>query len=455
MSDNVTAHLVLRDKSKFDEVTAIAVARGLRIVSIKPAESIIVSGRRQIIESLLSSPLSARTRRIGVGSATYFTDELETAARSQLTDPKIATLVSALVLPVRPQYYFVSAYPPRVPYRHLHVPQDLISILGVDYLHARGLTGRGVRVAMIDTGFYKNHPYYNTAFIHGGQRLNITTHGVLGTPASDPNSDEFGHGTTIASNVLAIAPECDFHHIKDDGDPLAAFTIARNLGAQVITCSWGWDEDFVRDAFADRDSDAEVYLRLLERTIQSTVGDGVIVIFASGNGPMPGSWPSALPEVICVGGALIEEDGDIVASDYATSFISQIYAGRRCPDVCGLVGPSPYGLLIMMPTQPQNRFDDNFSALDGTRQGDGWIVASGTSSAAPQVAGFAALLLQSQGPMAPQAIKAALQDMAVGVQRGRSANGHVATSDRPNLATGYGLVTLRPPNRVNNLGASP
>jgi subtilisin family serine protease len=303
---------------------------------------------------------------------------------------------------------------------------------------------------MIDTGFYRAHPYYNTPLIHGGRRLNITTHGVLGLPHSDPDRDEYGHGTGIASNVLAVAPGCDFHHIKDDFDPLTAFDIARTVGAQVITCSWGWSEsDVQRELTQNPNGNDARYFRLLEQAIRDAVNAGVVVLFASGNGPLPGSWPSAMPEVVSVGGALIEANGNLRASNYATSFISQVYLNRRCPDVCGLVGPGPYGLLIMMPTQPNNELDGEFSAVDGTQVGDGWLVASGTSSATPQVAGMVALLFQARGAMTPAQVRTALEGMAVGVTQGASASGHLATAQRPNLATGYGLVTLRRPNRAS------
>ncbi len=449
MAETISVHLVLRDTAQFDRVKDQCQRLNLKVISQRPGRSMAVAGDLDVIQQIVSQTIGTTQRRMAVGCSSLVSTDYTVPEATRITERGFEPLVSELTFPVRPHYWQVSAFPPRVPYYHLHVPQDIVRLLGVQALHAAGLTGQGVRVAMIDTGFFRAHPYYNTSFIHSGRRLNITTHGVHGLPASDPDRDEYGHGTGIASNVLAVAPACEFHHIKDDGDPLAAFDIARAIGAQVITCSWGWSEGYVQQEWTQNPNGNDArYLRLLEQAIRDAVNDGLVVLFASGNDPLPGSWPSGLPEVISVGGALIEANGNLRASSYATSFISQVYPNRRCPDVCGLVGPGPYGLLIMMPTQPNNQLDGEFSAVDGTLLGDGWLVASGTSSATPQVAGMVALLLQGNGAMTPAQVRAALQDMAVGVNQGTTASGHLATAQRPNLATGYGLVTLRRPNRA-------
>jgi subtilisin family serine protease len=450
MAEIISVHLILGDPAQFSRVTAQCTALNLKVLSQRPSRSVAVAGDRDMVQRLLGQSLIPSQHRMTVGRSSLMAMGYTVAEATSISEVTLQPLVRELTFPVRPHYWQGSAFPPRVSYYHLHVPQDIARLLGVQDAHAAGITGQGVRVAMIDTGFYRHHPYYNTPIIHSGRLLHITTHGVLGLPDSDPNRDEYGHGTGIASNVLAVAPGCDFHHIKDDGDPVAAFELARTLNPQVITCSWGWSEGDVQQAFTQEpNGNFARYLRLLEQAIRDAVNDGVVVLFASGNGPLPGSWPSAMPEVISVGGALITANGTLMASDYATSFLSQVYPNRRCPDVCGLVGPASYGLLIMMPTEPNNQLDGEFSAVDGTQVGDGWLVASGTSSATPQVAGMVALLLQAQGPMTPAQVRATLQEMAVGVSQGVSASGHLATPQRPNLATGHGLVTLRRPNRVS------
>lgn len=446
MAEIVSAHLLLSDPGEYARVESRCEALHLTARLNPGTDSVAVRGDLEAVQQLVNSPVVPTQRKTVVGRASTMAAQYAVSAEAEIADRTLRRAVTGIVFPVRPHYYAVSAFPPRVPYYHLHVPQDIARLLCAQAGHAAGLTGKKIKVAMIDTGFYRQHPYYSTPLLHGGRKLDITTHGVLGLPQSDPNKDEYGHGTGIASNVLSVAPECEFHHIKDDGDPVAAFGIARSVGAQVITNSWGWPEDYVQQQFTQNGPDAP-YLRLLETAVRDAVNAGIAVLFASGNGPLPGSWPSGMPEVVSVGGALIDVNGDLSASSYATSFISQVYPNRRCPDVCGLVGPAPNGLLIMMPTQPNNTLDGEFSAVDGTLQGDGWLVASGTSSATPQVAGIVALLLQIKSSVTPANVKAALQDMAVGVNQGASASGHAATVQRPNLATGYGLVTLRRPNR--------
>ena len=47
--------------------------------------------------------------------------------------------------------------------------------------------------------------------------------------------------------------------------------------------------------------------------------------------------------MISVGGVAIDQAGALRASDYASGFDSEIYPGRRVPDVSGLVGLAAAG----------------------------------------------------------------------------------------------------------------
>jgi subtilisin family serine protease len=141
---------------------------------------------------------------------------------------------------------------------------------------------------------------------------------------------------------------------------------------------------------------------------------------------------------------MIGDDFQLEASNYASSFDSQIYPGRHVPDVCGLVGMQPRGIYIMLPVEPNDSIDSglaggNFPNRDETAPDDGWAVISGTSAASPQIAGVCALLKQVQPGLSPALVKAILRASARDVTAGQSNNGQPAGEGHDG-ATGAGLV---------------
>src|SRR5699024_6590399 len=78
---------------------------------------------------------------------------------------------------------------------------------------------------------------------------------------------------------------------------------------------------------------------------------------------------------------------------------------------------------------------------DETAPDDGWAAFSGTSAAAPQVAGVCALLLQACPQLTPGQVRQVLMDTARDVTQGTNhpTFGHPATPG-PDTATGHGLV---------------
>ena len=128
----------------------------------------------------------------------------------------------------------------------------------------------------------------------------------------------------------------------------------------------------------------------LANAIAAAVSSGIIVIFSAGNGHW--GFPGQHPDVISAGGVDIRPDGSLRASDYASGFASNIYSGRRVPDVSGLVGMRPKAMNILLPLQPGDSIDvgnsggSHPSTGDETASDDGWAAFSGTSAAAPQLA---------------------------------------------------------------------
>jgi subtilisin family serine protease len=185
-------------------------------------------------------------------------------------------------------------------------------------------------------------------------------------------------------------------------------------------------------------------LKALEAEINATIAAGVVVVAAAGNGVR--AFPAQMPDVIAAGGAYFDDSQALRASDYSAAFRSEAYSGRDVPDLCGLVGPAPHADYIMLPVPPLSLQDQAQSAHDSTTAADGWAVMSGTSAAAPQIAGVCALLLQRNPNLKPAALKALLERTARDVRLGRASprtdpNGiGLQASVARDSATGAGLV---------------
>lgn len=360
----------------------------------------------------------------------------ETTYLSHLPDVPF-TLPSALqnlvdrAYPQLPPIFFESPLPPRVDYHHLRVPADVGMILRAPQVHQADVTGRGVLVAMPDTGFYR-HPFYAW---HG-----YNYQRTLAPDATKIEEDAVGHGTAEAANIFATARDVDFVGIKMGGNATLAFKTASDLHPAIMTNSWGYHLPGL--------TSLPNFLKALEAAVIEAVRvRGITVCFSAGNGHV--AFPAMMPEALAIGGVhakegLLADDFDLEASDYASSFDSLIYPGRHVPDVCGLVGMQPRGIYIMLPVEPGDSIDTglgggSFPNGDETAADDGWAVISGTSAASPQVAGVCALLKQAQPGLSPALVKSILKASARDVKVGSSNNGQPA-GDGHDGATGAGLV---------------
>lgn len=330
-----------------------------------------------------------------------------------------------LVFPQPIALHGVSANPPDLKYHHLRIPGDIVSGMNAGPVHDQGILGRGVRAAMIDSGFEWDHPYFATR----GYDLDATK-------MAGANRDRSGHGTGESANFLAVAPEAKLFGLPV-ADPVAAIQAARDdLTVDLISNSWG----------PQRDTDGpgsfwDPYWELLEAEIALCVQGGIAVLFSAGNGSQ--SFTASMPETISVGGVYLDEAGNLRASDYASSFESTRYPGSHVPEICGLVGMQPNAIYITLPVPPGSDIDRQFGGTpyplnDETATDDGWAVFSGTSAACPMVAGVVALI-QSKFPDAGlNSIRNRLY-AARDVTEGRTYHGDAAGPGY-DKATGFGLV---------------
>jgi hypothetical protein len=262
-------------------------------------------------------------------------------------------------------------------------------------------TGHGVTVAVIDTGFahhsfFTKHPYKITR--------------EAAPDADSPEIDLLEHGTPVLANFLACAPGATVHAIKFN-DIAIAIGFAANLpDVKVISItSFHAPPKFDSSEFGERFQIA-----------QAVALKGITVVVAAGD-HCGESFPATLPEVIAVGGVSVDSNSKLTAWNQSPSFRSAF--GRVAPDLCGVASH------IHMPipqTEPGKK--NPWECTDG-----------GTSTAAPQVAAIATLLIQKQPSLTPAGVRTVLASQGTDVKKGKSFTGDCA-DDGPDLATGGGLV---------------
>ncbi len=277
--------------------------------------------------------------------------------------------------PGSPRSALPSATPPAVPYFHLAAPADIARHLNATPAHLQGITGKGVRVVMIDSGFAHGHPW----FAANGYSSSI----ILAPGAADRRADGNGHGTGESANIFSIAPGATFIGVKldNEADPASGASVLEGLqealkhDPHVISVSLGYD---LRGPGNTPLPNLPNSLVALEAEIQAAVKRGIVIVFSAGNGHY--SFPGQMPDIISAGGVFVDKAGAMRASDYASAFMSRIYSGRSVPDVCGLVGLLPHANYLALPIPPGCEIDRDGAAFDGTEAADGWGVFSGTSA---------------------------------------------------------------------------
>ncbi|KAI6358283.1 hypothetical protein MCOR25_007382 [Pyricularia grisea] len=192
---------------------------------------------------------------------------------------------------------------------------------GVDKLHARGIKGKGVKIAVVDTGVDYTHPALGGAFgagnkVVGGYDLIGDTDWpyVAKQPDADP-MDHKGHGTHVAGIIAGkdelitgVAPEATLLAYKvfgqnsgtDEDTLIEAFLRAYEDGADVITSSIGGMNGWSNNAWA------LVASRLVDR--------GIVVTISAGNDGQAGPYgaSSGATGVNVVSVASVQ--GDVIAS---------------------------------------------------------------------------------------------------------------------------------------------
>lgn len=285
-----------------------------------------------------------------------------------------------------------------------------------DYLHDIGWKGEGKLIAVLDEGFQ----YVNTApafdsMMTGGRLIDQYNF-------TKANSDVFtsgAHGTTALSTMAAnlpgiyvgSAPYADYalynteiagsEQMLELDNIVAASERADSVGADIITVSVGYDQFTHPTSYSLTYTDIDGKTTIAARGVNMAVSKGIFYVVTAGNeggGPWnyiltPGDADSA-----CTVGSVGLNRVPANNSSYGPNS-----AGHVKPNVC-------------MPGAPA-------AVIRNTTTPD---FTSGTSFATPQLAGWAACLMQASGNFTPYQIRTAIEKSA-------------HTYDNPGTQLGYGV----------------
>ncbi|WP_327365487.1 S8 family peptidase [Streptomyces sp. NBC_01217] len=262
---------------------------------------------------------------------------------------------------------------------------DSTAQIGAPQVWASGNTGKGVDVAVLDTGVDTTHPDL-------AERITATEDFVPGESVEDGN----GHGTHVASTIAGtgaasdgkergVAPMADLHIgkvLSDDGSGQDSWVLAgmewaaREQHAEIISMSLGG---------GPTDGTDPLSMAVNELSAET----GALFTIAAGNagpGPYSVSAPGAADAALTVGAV----DGSDALADFSSR-------GPRAGD--GGIKPDL--------TAPG--VDILAARSQHAPEGEGWYqTMSGTSMATPHVAGAAALLAAQHPDWTGRQLKDAL-----------------------------------------------
>lgn len=276
---------------------------------------------------------------------------------------------------------------------------DVSRAIGADRLRARGITGVGIDVAVIDTGVAPVRGLDGPDAVVNGPDLSLDFQ--AGAPVG---VDAYGHGTHLAGIVAnrqdGIAPGARIVNLKvgaadgavDVSQVIAAIDWvvqhrrADGLNIRVLELSYGTD------------STQPAAIDPLSHAVESAWRAGIVVVVSAGNSGRALDMPADNPSVIAVGATDVGNPASAL-DDRVADFSARATSTDRRPD---LLAP---GVSIRSLRVPGSAVDtDHPSAATG----EGWVRGSGTSQAAAVVAGGVALLLQARPELTPDQVKALL-----------------------------------------------
>ncbi len=299
---------------------------------------------------------------------------------------------------------------------HITAQMNRVSdIIEARWAHERGYLGKGIGVAIVDTGICLHKD-----FVEGRNRVIAFKDFLNGR--QEPYDDN-GHGTHVAGIIggngysskgkyTGVAPECHFIVVKvldQRGDGNISDVLA---GLQwIIDNRKRYNIRIVNISVGTAAKESLDENSLLVQGVNAVWDSGIVVVVAAGNngpGPMSISTPGISRKVITVGSS----DDNIAVEVFGTR--AKDYSGR---------GPTPYCIKKPDIVAPgSNIISCNISRFLNKNAGMKYqqtdnpmmyTIKSGTSMATPVVSGAIALLLSAHPEMNNREVKLMLRNSAV------------------------------------------
>jgi subtilisin family serine protease len=319
----------------------------------------------------------------------------------------------------------IEATPAYCRHRAIGSTTDVTRLLGLAPLQKRGLNGKGVRIAVVDTGIDGNH------LAPDGSSLSTRIDTTRGFPRNyPPGSARRDHGTMVAYDASIAAPKAtllDYALLRSTAgsweaflsDAIAAFgdlidLLRRKPGSLVVNNSWG---------LFDRSDDAAVGTpenysananHPFNQIVAALVTSGADVIFAAGN-----------CGVDC-------PDGRCGVNDVGPG--ASIHGANSHPAVITVAAVTTKGERLGYSSQGPGDLADkkpDIAAYSHFRGSGVFAADGGTSAAAPVLSGVVALLRQQFPSQSAAQMKGLVQSTTAALSNGW------------NYDTGYGLVTTK------------